>query len=72
MSLSLREGSPLNHMTSAVAAGAVTATVTSPFWVAKTRYQTHSAPKPIHGEIYVKYGGVLSTMYNIASREGPR
>lgn len=69
---SLREKSPLNHMTSAVAAGAVTATLTSPLWVVKTRYQTHSTPTPIHGVSVVtsSSGGVLSSIVGMARREG--
>ncbi len=59
-------------MSSAVAAGAVTATVTSPLWVVKTRFQTHSAPRPIHGVEASQYRGVTPSIIAIARREGPR
>jgi solute carrier family 25 (mitochondrial folate transporter), member 32 len=57
-------------MSSAVAAGAVTASLTSPLWVVKTRFQTHSTPSPIHGVSVVTSGGVFSSILQMARREG--
>lgn len=61
----------LNHLCAAVGAGAVTAVATSPLWVVKTRFQTHSMPHPVHGvKKPTVYTGVLRAMHKTARKEG--